>query len=324
MHIKKIEEERKNILRKLDESETDSKLVTFDYLHLTAYQGTPLGRTILGPSENIKQITGDDLSFYVRNNFLASRMALVGSGDVNHDDLVKLAEKHFKAVPNTYTTEIPVISRCRYTGSEVRDRDDWMPFAHVAIAVDTCGHDSPDIYPLRLAQTIVGNWDKTFSSGAHTINRLIHNIYKEKLCHSFESFHITYRDTGLWGCYFVMDKMVLDDFMFNLQNEWMRLCVSVTDTDLQIAKNMLRVNLIESLDGSTPNCLDIGRQVLFHKKHTSLAEVDEMIQSVTLQRLKDVCSKYIYDRCPAIAAVGPIEALTDYTRVRANMYWLRV
>jgi predicted Zn-dependent peptidase len=28
--------------------------VTFDHLHATAYQGTPLGRTILCPSENIE------------------------------------------------------------------------------------------------------------------------------------------------------------------------------------------------------------------------------------------------------------------------------
>ncbi|XP_042903417.1 cytochrome b-c1 complex subunit 1, mitochondrial [Parasteatoda tepidariorum] len=318
-----MEEVRKDILNTLEEAETDYRLVTFDYLHLTAYQGTPLGKSILGPSENIKTITADDLTFYVRNNFLSSRMALVGSGNINHNDLVKLAEKHFSAQPNTYTAEIPLVTRCRYTGSEVRDRDDWLPFAHVAVAIDTCGHDSKDIYPLLLAKTIVGSWDKTSSIGDHTVHKLVNNIHKEKRCHSFETFHITYRDTGLWGCYFVMDKMVLDDFMFNLQNEWMRLCISMTESDLQIAKNALKVNLIESLDGTTATCKDIGRSVLHYKSHVPLSEKIEHIESVSLKHMKDVCSKYIYNRCPAIAAVGPIEALTDYNRVRSNMYWLR-
>ena len=36
------------------EVETNLQEVVFDYLHATAYQGTPLGRTILGPTENIK------------------------------------------------------------------------------------------------------------------------------------------------------------------------------------------------------------------------------------------------------------------------------
>lgn len=318
-----IEVERSVILNKLKEAENDLKLVTMDYLHLTAYQGTPLSQSVLGPSENVKKISKSDLAFYARNNFVAPRMALVGSGDIKHDELVKLAEKHFSSVPYTYTTEIPVLKPCRYTGSEVRARDDWLPFAHVAVVVDTCGHNSPDIYPLMLAKTIIGSWDQTLGSSNNTMNRLIQNIYKEKRCHSFEAFHTLYRDSGLWGIYFVMNGMVLDDFMFNLQNEWMRLCISITETELQAAKAALRANLFESLDGTTANCAEIGRQVLHYGERTPLAEIDEKIQSVTLEKLKDVCTKYIYDRCPAISAVGPIEAMTDYNRVRSNMYWLR-
>ncbi|KAG8193465.1 hypothetical protein JTE90_023717 [Oedothorax gibbosus] len=318
-----IEEERKVILRRLKEAESDLKLVTMDYLHMTAYQGTPLGKSVLGPTKNVKKISKDDLSFYARNNFLAPRMVLVGTGDLEHGELVKLAEKHFSSVPYTYTTEIPVLTPCRYTGSDVRDRDDWMPFAHVAVAVDTCGHDNPDIHALKLASTIIGSWDKTFPAGDNTTIRLIHNIHKEKRCHSFETFHTVYRDTGLWGCYFVMDGLVLDDFMWNMQNEWMRLCVSITETDLQIAKNMLRTNLVQELDGPTRNAAEIGRQVLHYDKRTPLAEVDEHIQSLSLQQVKNVCEKYIYDRCPVIAAVGPTEGMTDYVRVRSNMYWLR-
>lgn len=32
--------------------------------------------------------------------------------------------------------EIPVYTPCRYTGSEIRVRDDTIPLAHVAIAVE--------------------------------------------------------------------------------------------------------------------------------------------------------------------------------------------
>jgi processing peptidase subunit beta len=42
-----IERERGVILREMQEVETN-------LLHSTAYQGTPLGRTILGPTKNIK------------------------------------------------------------------------------------------------------------------------------------------------------------------------------------------------------------------------------------------------------------------------------
>jgi processing peptidase subunit beta len=38
----------------MQEVGTNLQEVVFDHLHSVAYQGTPLGRTILGPTENIK------------------------------------------------------------------------------------------------------------------------------------------------------------------------------------------------------------------------------------------------------------------------------
>lgn len=49
-----IERERGVILREMQEVETNLQEVVFDYLHATAYHCTALGRTILGPMENIK------------------------------------------------------------------------------------------------------------------------------------------------------------------------------------------------------------------------------------------------------------------------------
>ena len=38
------------------EVDTQLEEVVFDHLHATAYQGTALGRTILGPTENVKYV----------------------------------------------------------------------------------------------------------------------------------------------------------------------------------------------------------------------------------------------------------------------------
>ena len=46
----------------------------FDHLHATAFQQTPLGRTILGPASNIQNITRGDLADYVASNYTAPRM----------------------------------------------------------------------------------------------------------------------------------------------------------------------------------------------------------------------------------------------------------
>ena len=49
-----IERERHTILRQMQEAENQLQEVALDHLHATAYQGTPLARTVLGTTDNIK------------------------------------------------------------------------------------------------------------------------------------------------------------------------------------------------------------------------------------------------------------------------------
>lgn len=49
-----IEVERGVILREMQEVDTQVEEVIFDHLHTIAYQHTPLGMTILGPTKNIQ------------------------------------------------------------------------------------------------------------------------------------------------------------------------------------------------------------------------------------------------------------------------------
>lgn len=48
--------------------------VIFDQLHATAFQHSPLGRTILGPAENIRTLTRNDLVDYIQTHYTAPRM----------------------------------------------------------------------------------------------------------------------------------------------------------------------------------------------------------------------------------------------------------
>lgn len=43
---------------------------------------------------------------------------------------------------------------------------------------------------------------------------------EEKLCHSFQAFHSSYSDTGLFGIHFVADKHYIEDMMHWSQNAW--------------------------------------------------------------------------------------------------------
>lgn len=62
---------------------------------------------------------------------------MAGAGGVDHNQLIELANKHFGQMEGPQYDEIPeYVKSCRYTGSEIRVRDDTIPLAHIAIAVE--------------------------------------------------------------------------------------------------------------------------------------------------------------------------------------------
>ncbi|XP_050069783.1 mitochondrial-processing peptidase subunit beta-like [Anopheles maculipalpis] len=319
-----IERERDVILREMQEIESNLQEVVFDHLHATAYQGTPLGNTILGPTKNIRSIGKTDLEQYIKEHYTAPRIVLAAAGGVCHNDLVKLAEQNFSSLSSSVNSNAEALATYRFTGSEVRVRDDSLPLAHVAIAVEGCGWTDPDNVPLLVASTFIGVWDRSQSGSVNSASKLAVASAVDGLCHSFRSFNTCYKDTGLWGLYFVCDPLSCEDMLFNVQKEWMRLCTMITEGEVERAKNLLKTNMLMHLNGTTPICEDIGRQMLCYNRRIPLHELEQRIDSVTAQNVRDVGMKYIYDRCPAVAAVGPVENLPDYMRIRASMTWTRL
>jgi len=314
-----IERERHTILREMQEIENNLQEVTFDHLHATAYQGTPLGRTILGPADNINSIKKADLINYVRTHYKAPRMVLAAAGGVNHEELVRLGEEHFGKLDSSSQGDVPDLTPCRFTGSEIRIRDDEMPLAHIAIAIESTGWADADTIPLMVASTIVGNWDRSMAGGGNVATRLGQQAMKYNLFHSYQAFNTCYTDTGLWGTYLITDRMKIDDAMSALQDEWCRIATNCTDLEVTRAKNLLKTNMLLMLDGSTPICEDIGRQLLSYGRRIPLHELDARIDAVDAKTVMAVMKQYVYNHCPAIAAVGPIEQLREYNRTRSRM-----
>ncbi len=62
---------------------------------------------------------------------------------------------------------------------------------------------------------------RSMAAGGNLGSKLAQLSAKYNLCHSFQAFNTCYADTGLWGVYFVTDKLKIDDFMIALQDEWL-------------------------------------------------------------------------------------------------------
>ncbi len=129
-------------------------------------------------------------------------MVLVGAGGVPHNQLVELAEKYFTNLPTEPHTSAAAQSAAAqketpdFIGSEVRIRDDTIPTANIAIAVEGVSWKDDDYFTALVTQAIVGNWDRAMGNSPYLGSKLSTFIHEEKLANSFMSFSTSYSDTG--------------------------------------------------------------------------------------------------------------------------------
>ncbi|XP_065909133.1 mitochondrial-processing peptidase subunit beta-like [Dysidea avara] len=321
---KEIEKERGIILKDIQKLQTKVEEAVFEHLHFIAYQDTPMSWPTLGTSENVVNISRKDLADYISTHYTAPRMVLAAAGGVNHEALVSLAEKRFSGLSSNKHVEV---APCWYTGSEVRIRDDDMPYAHVVLAVEGVGWTHPNYIPMMIARQLVDNWDRSViydTSSGHFPNRLVRNISPSNGARSFMSFNRSYTDTGLWGIYFVADRMHIEDFVWNIKEEWHRIRTGASHAEVARAKNALKQNLLKQLDSSTPVCDDIGRQMLAYGRRIPLSEWYDRIEQVDAKAVTKAMDEHMWDKCPVVVGIGPIEQLPEYIRLRGDMKWRRL
>ncbi|GFQ01436.1 probable mitochondrial-processing peptidase subunit beta [Phtheirospermum japonicum] len=317
----RIHRERDVVLREMEEVEGQTEEVIFDHLHATAFQHTPLGRTILGDAENIKIIRRKHIHNYVSTHYTAPRTVVVASGPVKHEDFVEQVKKLFTNVSSDPRTSLDFIAKepAIFTGSEVRMLDDDKPLAHIAIAFEGASWTDPDSVPLMVMQSMLGTWNKSAGGGKHAGSRIAIN----EIAESMMAFNTNYKDTGLFGVYAVAKPDCLDDLSYAIMHEMTKLCYRVSETDLIRARNQLKSSLLLHIDGTSPIVEDIGRQLLTYGRRIPYAELFARIDSVDVNTIKRVANRIIFDRDLVIAAVGPIQGLPDYNWFRRRTYWLR-
>jgi len=316
-----VESEKGVILRELEEVNKNYHELVMDYLHGAAFQGTSLGRTILGPVENIKSITRDDLVKYVQKYYRGPRMVLSAAGAVKHEEIAAAAQKNFTQLGSEAIVEAR--PKASFIGSAALQRDDTMHEAHIALAVESVGWTSPDYYTFLLIQTLIGAWDRNIGGGRNISSKLGELIATEHLAHSMSAFNTCFADTGIFGVYTVAGPDTLEDLVCEVFKEFVRISRNVTPSEIERAKAKLKAAVLMQLDGTTPVAEDIGRQMLVYGRRLTPAEIFLRIDSITTADVMRVARRHFEDVSPAVAAVGPLYLFPDYNNIRDWTYWRR-
>lgn len=320
-----IENERHVILQESDEVDKMYDEVVFDHLHAVTYKNQDLGRTILGPRDLIKTISREDLVNYIGTNYKGDRMAVIGVGCVDHEDLVERTKQHFNKIQKDDVPfvqgggKVPV-----FYGDEIKIQDSSLPSTHVAIAVEGPSWSAPDFFTASVANGIIGSWDRSIGIGSNSPSPLVAaaamgGAGKTPIANSYMAYTTSYADTGLMGVYFTADKSTdLRPFTEAVMREWGRLKRGeISEDEVERAKAQIKASLVLALDDSTAIAEDIGRQLVNTGFRLSPEEVFERIGAITKDDVVTWANYRLKDKPIAVAAVGNVKTLPSNKEMEA-------
>jgi mitochondrial-processing peptidase subunit beta len=115
------------------------------------------------------------------------------------------------------------------------------------------------------------------------------------------------------------NKTNIDDLVHFTLREWSRLSFNVSEAETERAKAQLKASILLSLDGTTAIAEDVGRQIVTTGRRMEPNEIERVIGQITEKDIMRFANQYLWDKDVAVSAVGSIEGLLDYNRIRNDM-----
>jgi predicted Zn-dependent peptidase len=255
-----------------------------------------LGQPVLGRSETIETFTKDDLVGHIGKYYGPENIIAACSGNFREEELFGYLNRGLGRLRRGSEKRIEP-SPAFKSGLQVISKD--LSEAHICLGVRGLPYNSEDRYSMHLLNTILGSG---YSS------RLFQKIREKRgLVYSIYSYHVSFRDTGLWAVYAGTDKKHVGEVIDITMDEMKNLPETITADELQRAKAQLKGNLILALESTSNKMTNIAKQEIYYGRYFSPEEVIRMVEAITLEDAKSLAQKLVNENSFALTVYGPVE-----------------
>ena len=288
-----LETERGVILQEIGQSLDTPDDVIFDWLQETAYPDQPLGRTILGSTERVRNFSRDDLIGFVSDHYGPEQMVLSAAGAINHEEVVSQAKSLFdKKVPIKKSKAV----RSLYSGGELQVEKD-LEQAHFALAFEAPGYLSDSIYASQIY---------SIALGGGMSSRLFQEIREKRgLCYTIFAQAGAYSDTGLLTIYSGTSSENLKNLSDITISEMKRAAIDFEQAELDRARVQMKAGMLMGLESASSRVERLARMLIIWNRIPSLDEVVQKIDAVSLEDVRSFASNILLDKKPSLATYGP-------------------
>jgi predicted Zn-dependent peptidase len=238
---------------------------------------------VIGREKNIRNFERNDLFKYHTSNYKTENLLIVASGNVKHDELIKLTEKYITQRKQNFRRR-----RDEFNFRKVNDAfiEKDVQQVHTIIGRATFGYKDKKRIPVRFLSALLGEGSSS---------RLFLAI-REKLgiTYQINSFLNSYLDTSAFGVYFSTNQNQYSkviDIVFKEFNKVKDTLIS--EKELKKVKEYLKGGTILSLESTTNRMMRIANSLLYFDRVIPVEEYLNNIDKVTADDVQKTANELL-------------------------------
>lgn len=269
-HIKK---EAGVVIDELKDLDDNPEELLYDKFEEIIFSGNKLSLPVIGREGNIKQFNSNDLFRFHSSNYNTDGLLIVASGNVKHDELIKLTEKYITQKNSKIRR-----SREKFTHKKVSDVfiEKDVQQVHTIIGRATYGYNDKRRVPVRFLSALLGEGSSS---------RLFLAV-REKLgiTYQINTFLNSYYDTSAFGVYFSTNQQQYARVIDIIFKEFKKVKYSlVKDKELRKVKEYLKGGVLLSMESTTNRMMRIANSILYYDRVIPVEEYLDRIDKITAE-----------------------------------------
>jgi predicted Zn-dependent peptidase len=267
-------------------------------LHLHERWGNhPLGKPVIGTPESVASFTREDVTHYLDRRYRAENVMLAVAGNVNPEEIVKVAQVNLGKIPHTTTDEQP--TRPTGTGhTKLLSKD--VEQVHFCIGTDSVSIFDDRLYPLAVLDAALGG---SMSS------RLFQEIREKRgLAYSIGSYSLTYGAGGAFTVYggTSLEHWPLVQELVHAGFDAMKKS-GLEAEELERTKRNLSGSIVLGLENMSGRMMRMSKNELHYGREIPVDESLEKIERVNNETICSLAAEMFQDGLVSTTAIGPFD-----------------
>ena len=293
-----LEKERGVVLEELKMDEDNPEYLIHDLFSSTFWKGHGLGLPIIGTASSLNRFDRAGLKRFFARTFHARNFLITAAGQLEHQELVRLVEERFRALPKSDVSDsspVPV------PGTELVFRDKpSLEQVHLCLGVGAHAMADPRRFVAYMLSTILGGG---------VSSRLFLKIREHAgLAYSVYSDLSLYEDGGCLSVYagtsLETARQVVEYVMAEFRDLKENL---IGHEELRRAKEHLKGSLMLSLESTSSRMSNLARQEKYFGRIATLDEVTDQIETVTAEQIRQIAVEWFEQDRIALAVLGDLK-----------------